>query len=742
MAILFASDWARYRDPIVDTKTKNQSFLILADKYRQMGVKNYYFLLALIDRRLQGIDPFDPNLPVEVRMAIRMECQENIWYFLREVARLPPIASSEPVPYIANRGNIALTWLYLNHVTGLLVQPRQTGKSGSVDTLTDWLINIGTRHSKMLMITKDSTLQVDTIDRIKAMREYLPGYIYTRDPKDMDNKTGLNNTFLDNEYKTGVGRSNVPAANNLGRGITVPNVHFDEVPFITHIAVTMPAALKAGNFARRAAEKNGAPWGTILTTTAGRRDDRDGGWVYNEIVSKAFPWTETLFDCTDRKNLNLVIDRGCTGRMQVVDITMSHRQLGYTDEWLYNSIRESGGSREDIERDLLNIWNSGSARSPLSAELNERIRRSERDPAWVEMFDQGFSVRWYIDRDKMDWAKEHARYVMGLDTSEGVGRDAIAGVILDVTDLSVVGVTTVKLSNIIEFGHWLAQFLIAHPEICLIPERKSTGQTIIDILLLLLPPAGVDPFKRIFNSIVEEAHTSEKAQQAFYLINRDMGSRDEFFYTERKATFGFMTTASKRDFLYGNTLQQAAAQGGDRFHDHRLIQEVTSLSVRNNRIDHLTSGHDDHCFSLLLAQWFIHMATNLAHYGIEPGVAMCGLSDKELDGRTPMERVKDQRQEDIKEEIELLIATLAECDNPALASLYERKLQMLSRRLEARGVDQAFSLDAVMERVRKERQTKQRRSTTVLADPAAKEMADLQSTVDAFKRGLFQRSRY
>lgn len=705
--ILFLKDWKRYPRAIVDTKTTNASFLAMADRYRRMGIKNYFFMLALHNPELQGLDPHSPNLTTDQKLAIAYECKTNPWYFIREVARLPPISGIEPIRYEANRGNIASYWCFFNHITSVLIQPRQTGKSGSIDTLTHWIIDIGSNHTKMLMITKDAALQSDAISRIKGIRELSPPYLYMKNKLDMDNKTGLDNKALVNEYKTGVARANKMAANNLGRGMTTAIVHIDEAPFITHIGTTFPAAQAAGTKAREEAKKNGALFGTILTTTAGRRDDRDGGYMY-EMVSKAWMWSEVVFDCEDEADARRLVDRGCKGKIMMANITMSHRQLGKTDQWLYEAIRATGGTREEAERDFLNQWNSGSSRSPLSVELNQKIFASVMDPKVTEVTEENYTIRWYVSDSELNYLKKHSKLIMGLDTSEAAGRDSIAIEILDLATLQVVGSATIGLSNLIEFAKWLARFLIEHPEILLIPERKSTGPMIIDMLLILLPQAGVDPFKRIWNSIVDEARESRKGEEAYGELLRPMSQRDAFFYTERKTSFGFKTDAVKRALLYGNVLQQAAKQSCRSVHDKPLIDEILGLSEKNGRIDHSNVGHDDHVIAWLLAHWFATHAMNLAHYGIEPGLVMSALAEDVEEEKTATDFWKENLQKQYLEEIEGLISNLSDCENETLAALYERRLQYLSRRIEASGKIKDFSLDSVMERVKKEREKKTR----------------------------------
>lgn len=739
--ILFKKDWSRYPTAIVDTSTSNASFLAMADRYRQMGISNYYFMLALHNPTLKGINPFDPELSVETKLAIADECRTNPWYFIREVARLPPISGIEPMRYIANRGNIAAYWLFFNHITHVLIQPRQTGKSGSIDVLSEWIIDIATVHTKMLMLTKDAALQSDAISRIKGIRDLLPKYLYSRSRNDMDNKTGLDNKALYNEYKTGVARQNKLAANNLGRGMTTAIVHIDEPPFITHIGTTFPAAQAAGTKARLEAKKNGALYGTILTTTAGRRDDRDGGYMY-ELVSNAWVWNETIFDCVDEADAVKLVDRGCKGKMVIADVTMSHRQLGYTDKWLYEAIRATGGTREEMERDFLNRWNSGSSRSPLSVEIIQHIAASVIDPKMTEVTEDNYTIRWYVTEAELSHLKVHSKLAMGLDSSEAAGRDAIAMEIIDLSTLQVVGAATVGISNLIEYAKWLARFMIEHEEIVLIPERKSTGAMIIDMLLILLPQAGIDPFKRIFNSIVDEAHQSRKGEDAYSMLHTPMTSRDSFFYTERKTSFGFKTDATRRGLLFGNVLQQAAKQTCRSIHDKPLADELMGLTEKNGRIDHTTLGHDDHVVAWLLAHWLATHAMNLSHYGIKPGLVMSAVIDEDEDERSTVDRWKEGVQKHHMEEIEQLIAQLSDCENETMTALYERRLQYLSRRVEASGKIKDFSVDGIMERVRKERDKRLRLGMAMgTSDPDQQLRDELQNVIADRSQQIFRHGR-
>lgn len=111
---------------IYDVKTKNISFLKMSKYLREKNVKNNKFMLTLYDETLQGIDPYRRDLTVEQQVRIFRECSRNLWYFLREVIRVP--ADGAQVPYIANIGNLTFSYLRSINRNIILILPRQSRK--------------------------------------------------------------------------------------------------------------------------------------------------------------------------------------------------------------------------------------------------------------------------------------------------------------------------------------------------------------------------------------------------------------------------------------------------------------------------------------------------------------------------------------------------------------------------------------------------------------------------------------
>lgn len=233
--ILFLKDWERYPTAKLHLSTKNQSWVRISKVYKAMGVKNHAFMLALHNPLLEFINPHDPELDFKSIAMIVQECKQNPWYFFREIARAPATGSPEPVFLEANRGNIALWWLFFNHITILLIQCRQTGKSLSSDWLSTYILNVACVNTDLQLLTKDDNLRVRNIARLKEIYTYLPKYLQLQDRTDANNTLKMTCNKLGNTLYTAVGQPTLEGARKVGRGLTLAINHIDEIGFIPNI---------------------------------------------------------------------------------------------------------------------------------------------------------------------------------------------------------------------------------------------------------------------------------------------------------------------------------------------------------------------------------------------------------------------------------------------------------------------------------------------------------------------------
>jgi len=698
--ILFKKDWEKYPKAIIHYNTKNESFLRLARLYKRMGIKNYYFMLALHDPRLLNVDPHDPNLTEYQKLLISEECKINPWYYFREVALVPPPAGNRKIKLRANRANIAFLWLFFNHITSYLIQPRQTGKSLIVNELDSYLSNVGTYSTNISILTKDEKLRISTSRKIIEIMERIPDYLRFLTKKDIKNSERITVKELKNEITLYVGQKDKKAADNLGRGMTTPIVHIDEFAYVYNIHVTLPVLLAATTAASEEAALANQPYGTTFTTTPGKLFTDEGKLAY-EVYNGSLRWSEKFLDLENEDELKELVRKN-TRKYEVVLLEFNHRQLGFDDEWLYNRIKKALSEGDDVRSDFLMEWVGGNTNSPLTREETERIRRSEiKEPVYVDNDNEyDYVIRWYVNKTELDMILKDG-VVAGLDTSNANGRDDIALVIRSIKDGGVIAASNVNETNLAIYAKFLVDLLEKYPTMVLVPENKSTATAILDNMFLFMLKRGMNPFRRIFNWCVSEP------QEVFGFDWKDKFReitqptlRDESLLVKYKNKFGYVTSGSgktSRSILYGTVFRGSIDYTSDKVRDTVLINQLTALVVKNGKIDHLSGNHDDMVIAWLLSYWFLTMTKNKSYYGINDSAVLRDVVDLTMmKDMNEEDKEKVKKQEKYKKRITDLLDKLRHEENELLALRLYRKIKMLQEKLDS-SIVKSFNIDTMLE---------------------------------------------
>lgn len=715
--ILFLDDWNKVPQATVHTETKNKSFLHLALLYKEMGIKNHAFPLALLNPELKHIDPHNPNISIEEQLMVSAECKLNFWYFIREVAIVPGNSGSREKPFRASRGNIASYWLFFNHIMYFLIQPRQTGKSFGTDWLITYLLNIRCTDTQINLLTKDEKLRVENVKRIKELFDELPFYLKAHNRNDIANTERITIGSLNNTYNTHLPSASKKRALNLGRGLVSPIFQIDEPPFQSNIEISLPAALAAGTAAREHARLAGEPYGTILTTTAGKKDDPDGKFIYNMLQTSAL-WTEFLLDSRNQEHLEELIRSSSAAKLIEnnsaqktgflrVNATFSHRQLGFDDQWLTRALEDSTATGDNADRDFFNVWTSGNLNHPIPLNILELIRASEKSPLYVDINNRfNYMTRWYIPKDNIPSRMSKGNYIVALDTSDAAGGDDISLVVVDIQTGEVIADGNYNETNLLNFALWLVHWLIDYNTTTMIIERRSSAAMLIDTLVVYLEEKGIDPFRRLFNRVVNDVDIYPERYKE--ITRKHKANIND--YNQNKKHFGYSTSSSgitSRNELYVSALRQATKVATSTVHSKKLIDQIMGLVWKNERIDHEDGGHDDMVIAWLLAFWFMFFAKNIQHYGINS-------KDILINNRTYNERILvDQEQQEfqhhIRNEIETLYNNLLEEKDEFIQFKIEKRMRYLTTQLELEDGEH-FSIDDVLENIRKRKYFNQTKS--------------------------------
>lgn len=698
--ILFKEDWLKYNSAIIDYRTSNKSALEMAAKLRIMGVENNAFFLALHNPDLQGVDPFSKNLSIDQMAAIGIEIKNNPWYFFREIAKAPAKAGLIPSPIEFNRANIALWWCFFNHITFILIQPRQTGKSFSTDLMMTYLYNFRCNNTQINLLTKDDKLRVENVKRLKDVYEELPAYLKFKTRDDTNNTEEISIKKFGNTYVTHVPNASEKRATNIGRGMTTPIFHIDEPPFQPNIHIAYPAAMGAMGAAIEAAKANEEPYGIILTTTAGKKDSKEGAYVFAMCEDSA-TMTERFYGATNTKELEQMVRRNSRKGLYQIYAVYSHTQLGKDDDWLRSQLERLNSTPEEANMDFFCRWSSGSQSSPLPQYILEKLKKSVVQPTHTSISKiGGYVLRWYIPEDQVTHFMSTRKTIIGIDSSDASGGDDISLVMVDVESGRTIAVGNFNETNLITFSQWLVYLLVTYENSTMIIERKSSGVTILDYLLLFLPEKEIDPFKRLFNWVVNDPYEyPERYSEATTFMPR----RPQDTYVRAKKYFGFATSGSgqtARSELYSTTLQNAAKRVTEGVLDASLTNQITGLITKNGRVDHAPGEHDDLVIGFLLCHWFLTMAKNLQHYGIDPkSILSLAVQKKEM---TEDEYYEETIQHGIRSRIEELFLIMSNESDPYVTERYERELRRLDSKLILKN-GESFSIDSFLNTVKEKR---------------------------------------
>lgn len=699
--VRFLKDFQRYRAG-VHLETTNKSFLRTAEIFRKMGIKNYYFMLQLNNPLLKNVDPWDPSLTDAQRTMVLNECNENIWYIIREVIIIGGRR------FRGNRAVLSFIWCCLCHIPTTILMPRQSGKTVGMQVLAfimQYLIGRGFRTG---LITLAASNRMQFVEAIKKIRASLPDYLINVTYKDKDAGNILSYEAFGedkkNTFEVRVPSGGRDGAENVSRGATLEVLLYDEPAWTKYIEEIINGSGPATLTAQKEAREKGIPYFTAKATTPNSILKEEGKYMHDDFMEST-EWREVFFDSFSESHLveRLIKAAPIKTTSPKIGMMFTHLQLGFGHSWVKETMDKLGLSWSKAKIDLLMMWTEEGMNKLFDDFTREKLAECKEEHVWnEEINDTGLFVDWFVTKEGLDYYidNEDEYILLGMDTSDANNRDAVTLVLRRMKTGENIGTGRYPLAFLDDVTEVLKELLIRIPNSLLIIERNRAAH-MIERLLLTLPAYGIDPFRRIYNDIVNDPI---KYKNEFRDVTEvHFKNRTKEFYLKYKGKFGFYTGPESRRRMYG-FIHEAIALTGTGIRYKLLIDELIGLEVdKDGRIDHRSGGHDDLVIAWLLTYDFIKVGYNKAYYGIPQGMTLTEIKSLKDTNDTP-KYTKNQLEVfiKIKERINNLTKELMNSDNNTIAARIEMEIRKLSEFLP-KEMKKTITIDEIIEGAKQER---------------------------------------
>ena len=570
--------------------TENKSFLEMHYYLKARGIKNNKFHLLLYDKDLAGVDPYDMSLPTYMKQKIFLECQRNFWYYVREVVRV----QSQGGPYVRyklDRGNLALNFCFTLNLNIYEEQPRQTGKTVGTEVWYSWVYNFGSRNANMIFLNKKHDDAKRNLNDLKNIIKALPSYLRFDQAFGIDGKKlKATNTVQYLQHKINFNKiealpmaRNRTAAISLLRGRTVTNCWIDESAFFQFLEESLQNGMPALTTAFKNCRQNGAPHGLCLTSTPGFLTTEEGQYMY-DLKNKMTPFSELWYDfslkqLTDTLNAN--------EKSIFVYIRTTYQQLGYSEEWLKERIKEQNQKWVDIRREFLLEWATSSENCPFTQDELRNVQRFVRNPI-KQVYINNYLFNIYKEISPRD------KTLIGVDVAAGYSKDSSAISVVDSETTKLVADFNCNYINPVDLGNVIYSLVMNYlPNSLVTIERNGVGTG--TLAQLMKSKIRNNLYYEIKERTIEERLDGVRSSKPKQMTK----------------VYGVDNTQLVRERLM-DLLTDRVRDHYDKFISPILYEELKNLELKKTgKIDHSANSHDDGLFSYLYSIYPLYYGKNV-----------------------------------------------------------------------------------------------------------------------------------
>ena len=602
-----------------DFGTTNESFLQTAAELKTLGIKNWYFMLEVKYPQIgvQDIDPYNPHISKEDQGKIHIESKANLWFWLREVARIPAQGAPQPFRVGLTRASCAATWCYLHNIDFMLCQPRQTWKTTIVLLLITYAFIY---ELKNVTIPFMHLKEADTLRNAEMLREYittLPPYMNPWYGKKQ--LPGLKSLKYE-EHGTSIkilssAESEVKAKDKM-RGMTLFVGMIDEWEYLNYISNVIAGAAPAMKSGRDIAEKTGGRSCMMLLSTPGDLETQTGKEAQH-MIDQTPPFSEQFYDFTEEEikahfeGVGQKNENGEFEQITMLYIEFNYKQLRKDEKWRqaqYKAALQTNKLAEYRRGVLLERFRGGDA-----------VLFDQRDMDYIKEHVKQWSYDIFLRKKFHLYCYKHEikapditsntpyfdiniPYLIGIDVAAGGDGDNTAICVVHPYTLEVVAELQSPYIGLIDLMRIITDIAKIIPKGVFCVETNSVGKAIVDFV----QETGLehrfyyDPKMDLAKNAIEVKNPLEEAKAK----------------AKKKQYIGTYVTPSVRN----NMMDLLKRHVKD--YKHLLITKQLATDIlnlvkgKNGKIQAADGEHDDMVMAYLHTLYVLYYGNDISRFGI------------------------------------------------------------------------------------------------------------------------------
>lgn len=602
-----------------DFGTKNDSFLLTAKELKELGLKNWYFMLEVKNPNLgvQDINPYDDKLSPQDMTKILVECKQNPWFFFREVIKVP-VRGAGSVPLYLHRAGCAAIWCWMNSLDFELVQPRQTYKTTVITAIMAYAMLFEYRNCDIPYMHKTEKRCTDNVgilrDYITNLPKYMNPWATNKHPPGLQSlKYESHNTSI---AVVSAAKSDTAASDKM-RGYSLFTAFFDECEFIPFMKSVIDGANPTIVQARQTAREQGIRASMMYASTPGDLETNEGK-DWQKILDNLPPFDEKYYDLTPEEiTFMKSLPKPGEADPNRDPITMLYiefnyiqlrKDINYLREQYNEAVKKStlGEYRRGV---LLQRFRGGEGAFFKQEDL-DFIQKNMRDPDYDIFLMKKYHLYVYKHQiqapdltSNTPYFDMNTPYLIGIDCATGKDGDNTAICILNPYTLEVVGELLSPVMGGLDLMRVVTILAKMIPKALFCLESNMTGVDIIDFV----------QESQLENRFYHDPRASELTKNVTEPQNMEFKLKQR---AKAKRHFGTYVSGKTRKMMF-NTLRET-------LHDYRhliytkfLVHDICNLVEQSNGSMAAASGeHDDMCMAYLHTLYILKYGFEIERFGI------------------------------------------------------------------------------------------------------------------------------